>query len=169
MAAGATYEPIATTTVTTSTATVTFSSIPSTYTDLILVAGGLLQTTGGNGLRIRFNNDSGSNYSDTDWLGNGSTYPTNRETSTTSNYAASTTFSSTNVGVAICQIMDYASTTKYKTLISLGGQALSDVNITINLWRSTSAINRIDLAMGSTFPSDNFSKVTLTLYGITAA
>jgi len=69
-----TYTLIASNTLGSGTATVTFSSIPGTYTDLILVCG--LPATGtannSDGLRFQLNSDTGSNYSAT-WLTNSGT------------------------------------------------------------------------------------------------
>jgi len=63
MAAGATYEPIATTTVSgSSTSTVTFSSISGTYTDLVIIGNLGSQTTNAFPY-LQFNGDTGSNYS----------------------------------------------------------------------------------------------------------
>jgi len=71
MAAGATYEPIATTTVSnSSTSTVTFSSISGTYTDLIII-GNLGSETTNAFPYLQFNGDTGSNYSYTQLYGNG--------------------------------------------------------------------------------------------------
>jgi len=169
MAAGNTYVALATTTITSSTATVSFTSIAGTYTDLVLVVGGLLQVTGGNGLRMRFNNDTAGNYSTTQLLGNGTAASSARETSQSSTYAGGATYSSTNPGTAIAHIMNYANATTYKTVLNRGSQAGNDVIAQVGLWRSTSAINRIDVALGGAFPSDNIASGTFTLYGILAA
>ena len=69
-----TYEPIATTTVATTGNTVTFSSIPATYTDLILVSSARrgINGSGGAGLLCQFNSDSASNYSYSFGSGDGS-------------------------------------------------------------------------------------------------
>jgi hypothetical protein len=67
MAAGATYEPIATTTLGTATSSFTFSSIPATYTDLRLVIGWV----SGTNPRIRFNSDTATSYSQTAMYGDG--------------------------------------------------------------------------------------------------
>ena len=65
-----TYEPIATASGTGSNTTLSFTSIPATYTDLILILNGSLNT--GNNTRMRFNNNSGFNYSMTVVTGDGS-------------------------------------------------------------------------------------------------
>ena len=61
-----TYEPIATTSLPSGGASITFSSIPQTYTDLVLTTSGLAQTGGGGSIALKFNNDtlaSSTNYS----------------------------------------------------------------------------------------------------------
>jgi hypothetical protein len=55
-----TYEPIATTTLGTAAASITFSSIPATYTDLRLVV--MCKLLAHQLLMFRFNSDTGSNY-----------------------------------------------------------------------------------------------------------
>ena len=78
MPAGNTYEPIATTTLTATNSTVTFSSIPSIYTDLVLIVNSL-----GTGAyySIQVNGDTGTNYSRTRINGNGSTVTSARNAS----------------------------------------------------------------------------------------
>jgi hypothetical protein len=163
-----TYTLIASTTINTPTATISFTSIPSTYTDLILIVGSLLQVNSGNGVRIRFNNDTGTNYSVTQILGNGTSVTSARESNSSSGYAGGATYSNTNPGTAIAHIMDYANTNTYKTILNRGSQAGSDVVLQAGLWRSTAAINGITLAMGGGFPSNNIASGTFKLYGIEA-
>lgn len=164
-----TYEPIATTTLTTSTATVTFSSISGNYTDLILVCN-IAQAAGNNSLRYRFNSDTGSNYSYTDLKGDGSSATSGRESSITSGVAASTSGSTSFELNVIFQILNYSNTTTYKTTLGRGNRASSQTDATVGLWRSTAAITTIDLALGSSFPTNNFaSGSTFTLYGIKSA
>lgn len=167
MAAGSTYTPISSTTLGSSTATVTLSSISSSYTDLVLVIVSAVTVTS-NDLRLQFNGDTNSNYSTTTLYGTGSAAGSARETSTTSilldYYAApDTTLGKT---VHLVSINNYSNTTTYKTLLSRANKADSGVDANVGLWRSTSAINSISIfsngrsiAAGSTF----------TLYGITAA
>ena len=63
MAAGSTYTPIATTTLGSAATSYTFTSIPSTYTDLVLV--GNLSSSSNTNISIRIYSDSGTNYSNT--------------------------------------------------------------------------------------------------------
>jgi hypothetical protein len=147
-------------------ASVTFSSIPNTYTDLIIVTQAISATADDVG--IRFNSDSGSNYSQT-WLsGNGTSAFSSRYSSSTSVYLdiygsmGTSLFNNTNV-----QIMDYANTTTYKTFLSRSNRAGSGVDAIVGLWRSTAAISTIVLAPTT---GVNFSTgSTFKLYGIEAA
>ena len=167
MPAGNTYEAIATNTVSgSSTTTITFSSIPSTYTDLILV----LNAATGSSVRdaiVRFNSDSGTNYSNTDLKGSGSTATSTRDSNSNAAYfgwatAITTSFESIN----IMHIQNYSNTTTYKTALARGNTASRYVSTTVNLWRSTSAINTITcIANGDNFAAGS----TLSLYGIKAA
>ena len=75
-----TYEPIQSYTLGSATTGITFSSVPSTYTDLRVV---LVEATDGANLGIRFNSDTASNYSYTYVQGNGSTASSSRGTSAT--------------------------------------------------------------------------------------
>jgi hypothetical protein len=61
VAAGNTYVAIAEQTLGTAAASVTFSSIPGTYTDLVLVLS--VQDASGNTFALQFNGDTSTNYS----------------------------------------------------------------------------------------------------------
>jgi hypothetical protein len=82
MAAGNTYEAIATQTLGSAAASVTFSSIPGTYTDLVVVIAGTL-TTGSDNVSFQLNGDSGANYSVTVLTGDGSTASSGRASNLT--------------------------------------------------------------------------------------
>ena len=163
MAAANTYTPIFTTTLSSTASSVTFSSIPSTYTDLILVCNPL--STSGD-TYIQFNGDTGTNYSETNLYANTSAAGSTRTTS--SNYiyldwqATSTTTGATNY---IIHIMNYSNTTTYKTTLGRGNQASAGVDAIVGLWRSTSAINSIKITAVGTLQIGT----TYSLYGITAA
>jgi hypothetical protein len=110
-----TYEPIATTTLTTTASNATFSSIPGTYTDLVLI-GSPKYTSAGDYLKVTYNSDTGSNYSITYVLGNGSSASSGRESSVTSMNVMYMTQTS-NFGVLRVDIQNYSNSTTYKTAL----------------------------------------------------
>jgi hypothetical protein len=166
MAAGATYFPIATTTLASAAATVTFSSF-SGYTDLILVTDNM-QSGGTQGnLFIQFNSDSGSNYSRT-WLsGDGSTAYSGRESSQTKIGLTAYAYPQTTTPWAgLIQIQNYSNSTTYKNVLIRGNNSKVGVDAIVGLWRSTSAITSLVLSRSN----DNFaSGSTFTIYGIKEA
>lgn len=161
-----TYEPIATQTLGSAAATVTFSSIPSTYTDLVLIMGNLTFSSGGNP-QVQYNGDTATNYSNTDLYGTGSA---TGSTYNTSNNYINVGFSATNGSASepatvILQIQNYSNTTTFKTLLGRGNRAGGEVQTNVGLWRSTAAINQVLVKTTSTFQTGS----TFTLYGIKAA
>lgn len=166
-----TYEPISTTTLG-SANTITFSSIPATYTDLVLViVGGLSRASTTDNLLVRLNGDTGLNYSDTYLLGNGTTASSGRDSSQDNLFYAGIRMDGTTYGLTsnvIINFLNYSNTTTYKTALARGNSASAwGAEATVGLWRSTAAINSIYLA-GQT--SANFQAGTqATLYGIKAA
>jgi len=171
MAAGATYEPIATNTLTGTTSSVTFSSIPGTYTDLILVQTFPDGQTTGPYTSIQFNSDTGSNYSTTFLTGYNGTVDSNRTTNATYIRMGSSSYLAN--AICITHIMNYSNTTTYKTVVGRNnfGQPSSTMKETqaqVGMWRSTSAITSITISrvLSST---DFVSGCTFTLYGIAAA
>lgn len=170
MAAGRTYTPLARTTISTATASVTFSSISSSYTDLILIinCGDSLPAETHN---FRFNSDTGTNYSLTTLYGNGSTTATARESNRTNGCFAYFVVADSPVEyMSILHIMNYSNTTTFKAALSRSNRASANnypgAEAIVNLWRNTSAITSITL-----FPNaGNFvSGSTISLYGIAAA
>jgi hypothetical protein len=162
-----TYTPIATTTLSTTSSLVTFSSIPSTYTDLVAVISGRI-TTGVSYYQFKYNSDTGANYSRTGMTGTGSSATSEKYANETIGYPILTPLptATSTFDISIVQIMNYTNTTTYKTYIGRGNDAGNNVTATVGLWRSTSAINRIDISpYASTFTSGS----TFTLYGIKAA
>ena len=156
-----TYTPIATQTTSGSVSSVSFTSIPSTYTDLICVINGSFSSA--QGTYVRYNNDSGSNYSSTYIFGNGSTASSNRASN---DVWTALGYLGTDQSNSIFSVLNYANTTTYKTGIGRGNTAGTLTFATVGLWRSTAAINRIDISPTSgTITSGS----TFTLYGIKAA
>jgi len=163
MAAGATYEPIATTTLGALAASYTFSSISGAYTDLILVINGIPTSSINPTLQVGNGSvDTAANYSYTNLTGNGTSATSGRNTAQTAVgafYAAASTKPTT----VIVNFMNYANTTTYKTML-MRSNGSAETDAVVFLWRSTSAINTIKIA-ASTFTTGT----TLTLYGILAA
>lgn len=164
-----TYEPINTQTLTSNIADVYFTSIPQTYTDLVLV---ITAVAGGNtNAAWRVNNDNGNNYSTQQ------TYSTSSNTIGTSN--AQDNFArfdnwgaigTTGLYGCVVHFMNYSNTATHKTCINRSGNdggPYPGTSFHVGTWRNTAAITSINIlsqsgiwfATGSTF----------TLYGIRAA
>ena len=164
-----TMTPIATQTLTAAAASVTFSSIPQGYTDIVMV--GSLQgsrATYGADLHTRYNGDSGSNYSYTYMTGNGSAASSNRYANQTeiNNGGTIGANGTSEFSVNTIRIMNYSNTTTYKTSISTNAHASQQVQTFVGLWRNTAAITSI------TFTGNGYNYnagSTFTLYGIKAA
>lgn len=165
MAKTATYALIESQTLGSNTTSLTFSSIPGTYTDLLLVANTRLVSSGsGTNYLVRFNGDTGSNYSITYLTGNGSAASSGRATNQTSMDTAYLPNNS-DLGVIKYSINDYSNATTYKTLLSRSDQAASGVFAYVGLWRSTAAITSLTIIGGTT---NILSGSTFKLYGIEA-
>ena len=162
-----TYEKIATTTLGSAESAITFNSIGSGYTDLrisFVIIGGA--GTAGQ-FDIKYNNDSSSVYSITRFYGDGSSAGSSRY-SGTALYPCQNSFSSTPPVFATIDLFSYAGSTFKTALIEYSNDAngSGSVERSVGLYRSTSAITRIDLGgVGGTFATGT----TATLYGIKAA
>jgi hypothetical protein len=162
-----TYEKIASNTLSSASATITFSSISSAYTDLRIVLSGLRNPNGGTQLYVRFNSDSNTNYSFTDLIGDGTAASSSRTTSATSllmHYDGFNTLTPTFVPI---DIFSYAGST-YKTCLFQWNSDKSGygyIKYSVGLWRSTSAITSITLSSEDLLAPGT----TATLYGIKAA
>ena len=166
MAAGATYEPIATATGNGSSGTITFSSI-SGYTDIKAILNGT--TTTSVVLGMRFNADTDSNYSQTYLSGTGSAASSYRESNQDRNYLHSLAGTSTTIPqMWIIDVFNYLGSTNKTSLVqcSMDKNGSGAVEREVCLYRSTSAITSISFITGSGAFSTNF---TATLYGIKAA
>ena len=163
----ATYTPIATTTLGSAASSVTFSSISGSYTDLVYIMN--VKGASVNYPILRFNGDTGTNYSRTVLTGNGSTATSERRTNQNYmaiNYNASTDTSNFNYN-EIIHIQNYSNTTTYKTTLYRANNAATGTDAGVGLWRSTAAITQIDILSND---STNFAAGSIfTLYGILAA
>jgi hypothetical protein len=166
MPAGNTYTAIATQTLGSAAASVTFSSIPSTYTDLVLVMKPIKGTL--NYPYIRFNADSGSNYSITTLGGNGTSAVSTRSTNITQGYLNETVNTTTTGSTQfVIQINNYSNSTTNKTYLVRGSDAGSGTDAVVGLWRNTAAITTIALLGGNGGTFD--TGTVISLYGIAAA
>ena len=169
-----TYTLISSNVLSSSQASVTFSAIPSTYTDLVLRISARNDSANvSNNLICRFNGDSGANYSYTQVYGNGATAAsasgsatgpliyqgTNGGTSTTS------TFSSVEIYVpsyTATQKKPFSADSAHETNATTAYRSANAL-----LWQTTSAITQIDLSI---FGGSNFvSGSSFYLYGISNA
>ena len=169
MAAGNTYVAIATQTLGSDTASISFSSISGAYTDLVIIAQ-FGQTTGGNAVGMQFNSDTANNYSITSLYGNGTTAASDRLANTSHIWGAYNVAPSSVVsGVLKWNIQNYSNTTTYKTALCRydnNDATYAGTSAVVGLWRSTAAITTITIkpSAGSLKSGSTFS-----LYGILAA
>lgn len=154
-----TYTPIASQTLSSSASSVTFSSIPATYRDLVLIVDAKAATSSVNFV-LRFNSDA-SNGSAVLMRGNGST--TSSFTESVINLASSSA-DTTNSGLIVAFIMDYSATDKHKTVLARGNVASSFTSASAARWASTSAITSIEVRPAT---ADSYAaNSSFYLYGI---
>ena len=164
------YESIATVAGNSGTS-VTLSSIPGTYSHLQVRY--YAARNGGSGqLNMRFNSDTGSNYADHYLYGANNLAQAGGDANATriNNIGLVNDSGYDYKGVGIIDVIDYASTTKYKTTRHFSGidrNTLSGSSIFLSsgLWRSTSAITSITFDL----LGDDFGTSTFALYGIKGA
>lgn len=163
----ATYEPIATTTLGSAAASITFSTIPGTYTDLRVVLTIKSATTGAAFLRL--NGASGTAYSQTELYGNGSTATSSRATSASEiNLTQDAIGAAGTITFYTVDVFSYAGSTNKTVLVT--GQTDKNgsgmVYNSVGLYRSTSAITSLSLHTNTTGMD---AGTTATLYGILKA
>ena len=167
------FESIATTTVVSNVSSVTFSSIPATYTHLQIraIARGT-QADISDQIGIQFNGDTSANYVIHQFGGNGSIVFSGGNASQTRlvpAYIAGSSTAANIFGVGVINILDYANTNKYTTVRGLSGWDSNGAGYTIlrsGLWLNTNAITSI------VFTPDSGSFVqysSFALYGIKTA
>jgi hypothetical protein len=150
---------------------ITFTTIPSTYKHL-QIRGIIRSTNSGTdaNARLRFNSDTGSNYR-FHYLGgsgSGSGYAGDSGATTFAYAGLSSAASSTSgvFGVQVIDILDYANTSKNKTVRSLTGvdnNGSGFIELDSSLWMNTAAINNISIF----FTSGNLAEYShFALYGI---
>jgi hypothetical protein len=163
----ATYEPIATTTLGSAASSISFSSIPGTYTDLRMVLVGT-GTTNNTYFLYRFNSDSSSLYSTTRLSGNGSTTRSIRNSGTGLLVTYEALLSDTIPSMWTLDVFSYAGSTNKTALatISADRNGSGQTEMAVGLYRSTTAISSVSAVMNS---STFAAGTTATLYGILKA
>jgi hypothetical protein len=163
------YASIATQTVGSGGASsITFSSIPSTYTHLQVRA--MAQSSVSDStLRFTFNGDSGSNYTTHSLNANGSSVSAFGVTGFPgfdATYNLGSGFSTSYFGVLVMDILDYTNTNKYTTARNLYGfdyNGSGKMGLTSSLWLNTAAITSVTVTptSGSLIQYSSFA-----LYGV---
>jgi hypothetical protein len=154
----ATYTPIASITLGATASSVTLSSIPQTYTDLVLRINANSSSTA-TYTKVRYNSDTATNYSRTSIAGITPTSTnTYNEINQTSFAFGDLPATGANFSPQILNIFNYANTTTYKTVLERDGFSTIVTSHQAGLWRSTAAITSITLftnansfGIGSTF------------------
>ena len=167
----ATYEPIQTQTLGSSTQTVTLSSIPGTFTDLVLIISPASATASGSAIRLRINgNTTATDYSTTYLQGLGSgAASSQRENDAALGYQIGVTNSFVNA--YILNFMNYSNNTTFKNYIGRVNSGIDGTAANTMTYRSTSPITILSFRVGAyDSPTNNFGAgTTFTLYGIKAA
>ena len=153
------------------TTSVTFSSIPQTYTHLQIR--GISRNNRASqldGVYFRANSDTGTNYSFHSILGSGATATVDSATSSTFfqlGIVAASNATASVFGGFVADVLDYTNTNKYKTVRSIGGYDSNGNGYAVfdsGSWRNTAAITSITL--GSSDGSGLLQYSSFALYGI---
>ena len=162
--ATATYIPIATQTLGSAAASITFNSIPGTYTDLRLVL--TCTTSLSADILLQFNGDTATNYSATYLYGGVTSAGSGSDVSVAWIYLTDVSSTSTTVpSIRTVDIMSYAGTTNKTMLKTESGDynGSGQVTVSVGLWRSTAAITSMLITVsGATFATGTIA----TLWGI---
>lgn len=162
-----TYTPITSVTLASAQSSVTFSSIPQTYTDLVVVLS-VKGTAAGNDIDVigQFNFDANSNYSWTRIYGDGTSAGSLRLTSQTVLRLGNMAGSGFSFSPMVLNVQNYSNTTTFKTMLGRPNNPHRIIDGYVNLWRSISAITDFTI-LASTGNFDTGS--TFALYGISAS
>jgi hypothetical protein len=158
-----TYELINTQILSSTQSSITFdvSSLTSTYKHLQLRT--VTRSTGGGNAFMTFNSDTATNYSWHLLYGNGSSALVSSGANSSSMLVTATVPSGANLFTPnVIDILDFASTTKNKTVRSLGGSpATTEVVFFSGAWRNTAAVTSVTMGLSSFVSGSRFS-----IYGI---
>jgi len=162
-----TYDLLESVTLATAASSVTFSSIDQSYGDLILVINAAKNDGGGDAIKMRFNGDTGSNYSTVLMEANGSSTFSDSLTgqnSTRDGYQVPVWAGSTKA-LGTYQLLDYSATDKHKSLLTRSGRADRANIATASRWTNTSSITSWLIYYGNPAAEFNIGS-TFNLYGV---
>ena len=148
---------------------VAFSSIPQTYTHLQIrfSAQDNRGTYADSELKIQFNSDTGNNYRSHYLRGNGAVEALDNGQSTRIVQSCTATLAGSNFASGVIDILDYTSTSKYKTIRIFGGfdnSSSGGIWMRTGLWMSSSAMTSVQI--GSDLGSALNQYSSFALYGI---
>jgi hypothetical protein len=161
------YVALANATVSTPVLSVTFSSVSQSFRDLVVVISGReTASNGSNNTYLRFNNDSGSNYSMVRMNGDGSAANADTVSGVTvAGWAFIENSPTSNFTPIIYNINDYSATDKHKAVLGRGSGASNFVSATASRWANTAAITTVEVRTSTT---SFVAGSTISLYGVSA-
>tara|TARA_R110000764_G_scaffold38919_1_gene86655 strand:- start:225 stop:719 length:495 start_codon:yes stop_codon:yes gene_type:complete len=159
-----TYTLIDSVTLTSSAASVTFSSIDQSFGDLVIHADVI--GTGGGWYLLRFNGDTGSNYSRVSAGSSGSASNSGSASGTSIDIGYQGGFSATTRAPMSASVFDYSATDKHKSVLLRQDNASSAAEMAAGRWANTAAISSLTL---TTATQQFASTSTFFLYGIAKA
>lgn len=151
---------LANTTLASAAASVTFSGIPATYRDLRIVVNAATATEGN--ITIQVNGDTGSNYSQVNMRGFGTTSVASSSATVTaiaSNY--STGLQTSGRAINVYDLMDYSTTDKQKTMLIRANHP-DEIDAIAGRWANTAAITSVTISGSANFTTGS----TFSLYAI---
>lgn len=166
----ATYVPLGSISISVATTSITFSNIPQTYTDLVLVS---IPLTQGNifSSNIFLNNDSGTNYSYVRIFGSGTTASSDKGNTSAQSLGGWGVGASTGTPIIFyTQIFNYANTTTFKGFLTRANEPNNSTGsnytgLISSMWRSTAAVNEVRFSTNANFGVGS----KFDLYGILGA
>lgn len=157
-----TYTPLQTITLSAPASSITFSSIPSTHRDLILIARGK-STSSAYDQAIYLNGDTASgNYSCVILYGNGTSSGSTTSSFIIDYYGSVTT---DNTAGTVLQIFDYSASDRYKNYLSRANRAASGTDAIAGKWNNTAAVNSLTYFLNA---GTLAAGTTVSLYGVDA-
>lgn len=165
-----TYDKIATTTLTGTQSTISFTNISQAYSDLVIVI--QAKATNSGDIYMRINGDTSNKYSYNVLSASGAGTSLNRSNGQNSTGCLLDSYGAPSIDnnhIAICNIIGYSNTSTFKTVISRTSNPLTayvGTDLVASQYGSTSAVSSLELRL----VSESFMSGTIvTLYGILKA